>query len=166
MLPYLETNAQLNNLQNITIVECAASDTVNETADFYEAPVAKFGMGSMAPQFNGDPVAVKTRTIDDLLKEHEVEHVSILKVDVEGNEAAVFRGASKLLRGSRAPAIVFEFCDWAESRFKHTKAGDAQAFLMSLGYKIFRKSEFNKASCRPLSEPLTKGYAMLVALRQ
>ncbi len=164
IVTYLEKNAQLNDLQNVTIVGCAASDAITEGAYFFEAPIEKFGMGSMAPQFNVEPILVETRTLDDLLKEHQVERVAVLKVDVEGHEAAVFRGASQLLRGRRPPAVVFEFCDWAESRFGGSDPGDAQAFLMALGYDIFRLSELHRH--RPLSEPLTKGYAMLVALKR
>jgi FkbM family methyltransferase len=165
ILTYLEKNAQLNHLRNVTIVGSAASDVMREGVDFYEAPIEKFGMGSMAPQFNIEPILVKTRTLDDLIKEHQVEHVAVLKVDVEGHEASVFRGALQLLKRPSPPAIVFEFCDWAERRFDDRHSGDAQRFLMTLGYDIFRLSELHRGGSRALSEPLTKGSAMLAALK-
>lgn len=164
ILAYLKKNVELNHLQNVTTVACAASDVNREGVAFYEAPIAKFGMGSMAPQFNVDPIPVNTRKLDDLLDKHNVKDVTVLKVDVEGHEAAVFRGASKLLRSGQPPAVVFEFCDWAEGRFPGTHAGSAQAYLMSLGYSIFRLSELNGRRSRALSAPLTSGCAMLAAL--
>jgi len=165
VFPYLERNVQLNTLDNVTVANCAASDGTEEDVSFYEAPANKFGMGSLAPQFSVKPTAVKTRTLDDLVREHGIERVAVLKVDVEGHEAGVFRGAERLLRGPHSPAIAFEFCDWAENRFGESHPGAAQAFLMSLGYKIWRLSDLAKGSARPLSEPLTSGSAMLAALR-
>jgi len=165
IFPYLERNVQLNHLDNVIVANFAASDGAEDEASFYEAPAAQFGMGSLAPQFDVKPATVKTRTLDGLLKDQGIDRVAVLKVDVEGHEAAVFRGSEGLLRGPGAPAIVFEFCDWAENRFGESRPGAAQAFLMSLGYKIWRLSDLAKGSARPLSEPLTSGSAMLAALR-
>jgi hypothetical protein len=118
----------------------------------------------MAPQFSAVPVAVRTRSLDDVCDERMIDRVSVLKVDVEGHEAAVFRGASRLLQGIHPPAIVFEFCDWAETRFANGRAGAAQKYLMELGYSVFRLSELAKGRKTPLRRPLTQGSVMLVAL--
>ena len=107
---------------------------------------------------------VETRTLDEILESNKVQRVAVVKVDVEGHEAAVFRGAQKLLLSSPAPAIVFEFCDWAEARFAGGYPGEAQEFLMRLGYRIHRLAAPGKLG-RPLDVPLTAGSAMLVAER-
>ncbi len=74
------------------------------------------------------PMNVATRTLDSVLSELAITSVDVLKVDVEGFEAAVFRGAERLLSGPNPPIVVFEFCDWAEQRSGYC-IGDAQRVL-------------------------------------
>ena len=53
-------------------------------------------MGSLAAQFDADPIPVLTHTLDYLVGEQMIERVDVIKVDVEGFEAAVFQGAEKI----------------------------------------------------------------------
>lgn len=161
---YLQRNVESNLLDNVTAMRVAASDENREAAPFYAAPMDHFGMGALAPQFHHEPCVVKTRTLDDILTASKLRRVAVLKVDVEGHEAAVFRGAKELLVNSPAPAIIFEFCDWAEARFQGGYPGQAQEFLMSLGYSIWLLADHGYRG-RPLKTPLTRGSAMLVAER-
>lgn len=89
----------------------ALSDENRDGVAFYTAPANHFGMGALAPQFHAEPCAVSTRALDDLLAEKQVHRVSVLKVDVEGHELAVFRGGRNVLETSPGLAVVFEFCD-------------------------------------------------------
>ena len=91
--------------------------------------------------------------------------MTVIKVDVEGHELAVFRGGQKLFARNPSPVLVFEFCDWAERRFPNAYPGQAQEFLMSLGYRIWRLQDYLNCD-RPLEVPLTRGSAMLVAERK
>lgn len=161
---YLERNIQINRLDTVTALNVAASDQNRNEVPFYTAPSDHFGMGALAPQFHQEPCMVETRTLDEIVAANKLQRVAVLKVDVEGHEVAVFRGAQKLLLGSPAPAIIFEFCDWAESRFVGGYPGQAQEFLMSLGYRLRQLAEHG-ALGRPLDAPLTSGSAMLVADR-
>ena len=159
---YLEHNVTLNRLSNITLHNCAAFHNDSDNLPFYEAPVEKFGMGSLSAQFNSKPIATQARTLDNILTEQGIQHVDFLKVDVEGFEAAVFRGARCLLTSSKSPVIIFEFCDWAEDRVTGQIKGDAQRILMEWGYSIWRLSDFslNKS---PLRNIITNGCDILVA---
>jgi len=163
---YLVRNVKLNDLGNVRLIQCAVLDRNGSNVPFYEAPVSHFGMGALAPQFGSRPIAVPARTLDGILGEEGIRRVGVLKVDVEGYEAAVFRGAKHLLTGTSAPLVVFEFCDWAEARVSGGQVGDAQRVLCDAGYRIWRLRDFTK--CRrpkPLEKVITKGYEMLVALR-
>jgi len=51
---------------------------------------------------------VPTTTLDAFAKEHAIGYVDFLKVDVEGFELEVFRGAAQLLASTRIGAILFE----------------------------------------------------------
>jgi FkbM family methyltransferase len=164
VFPYLQENVRLNNLSNVKAVQCAVSHEEGAQSPFYQAPADHFGMGSLAPQFYAEPVLVATRTLDWLLAENGVGRADVIKVDVEGFEHGVFQGAERLLRGENPPVIIFEFCDWAEERAPNYQVGDAQRLLQSWGYNL-RRLENDAARRPPLKEPLTEGFATIVARR-
>jgi len=63
--------------------------------------------------------------------------VDFIKIDVEGYEYHVFKGAETTLSRPDAPDILFEFVDWAEEKAAGIAIGDAQRILKSYGYRIF-----------------------------
>jgi len=160
---YLQRNVEANGANQVTVLNCAICNSTG-SVPFYPAPKEKFGMGSLGEQFGAKPVDVPARTLDKVLEEVAVEHVAVIKVDVEGFEVSVFRGAEKLLRGKEPPLVVFEFCDWAEARVPGGRIGDSQRLLLEYGYSIWRLADFLKGRA-PIREPLTTGFAMLVACR-
>ena len=163
ILPYLFHNLAQNEARAVTVVNSAICDKTG-TAPFYRAPSEKFGMGSLGAQFNEESTDVPARMLDDVLKEHRISRVDVLKVDVEGFELAVFRGAQNLLAAPLPPLILFEFCDWAEARMPTAKPGDAQQFLMDQGYSICCLADFRR-SRQPLRQPMRTGATMLAAWR-
>ena len=162
VFPYLKRNIALNELSNVRSVQCAAHSRDGETIPFYEAPVEHFGMGSLGAQFHDSPVPVLCRTLDQILNEEQIEKVDVMKVDVEGFEAAVFEGAEELLAGDKAPLVLFEFCDWAENRLPGGSVGDAQRVLKRCGYQIWRLKDIVQGRS-PLQNVVTTGFDILVA---
>ena len=80
---------------------------------------------------NGSPqtsVSVPKMRLDD----YELGEVGFIKIDVEGHELAVLKGAEKTIRAS-APNILVEI----EERHHTGAIGDVSAFLTSLGYEGF-----------------------------
>jgi FkbM family methyltransferase len=160
--PYLEENVGANCAGNVVVEPCAAADVDGGDVDFFEAPRTSFGMGSLAPQFSGTATRVPGRTLDAMLAGRGIDHVDVLKVDVEGFEASVFRGARRLLAGERPPLVIFEFLDWADERATPGRVGAAQQVLFDAGYTLCRLEDFIHG--RPaIREPLRQGGAMLVA---
>jgi hypothetical protein len=119
----------------------------------------------LAPQFSGEVVHISAETLDSILAREGIDEVDALKVDVEGFEGQVFEGAAKLLARSKAPLIIFEFCDWAERRAQKRPIGYAQRFLLDLGYSIYRLADFMSPRPQPLRNVLIAGYEQLVACR-
>jgi FkbM family methyltransferase len=74
-------------------------------------------------------IRVKVETIDDVLGAEGAESVDVMKLDVEGSELHVLRGATKALRAGRIRHIVFEDHQGPTS--------DVLRLLESMGYAIF-----------------------------
>ena len=163
MRAILERNLAENAAAGVEVLACLALDR-DGAAPFHEAPPEKFGMGSVAVQFDLPPLELPCRRIDTLLAERGIDRVAVMKVDVEGFESAVFAGASRLLTGPRPPVIVFEFVDWAEGRALG-RIGDAQEMLRGWGYSVWTLAAFRRRG-KPLGAPLRMGAATLVAMRE
>jgi FkbM family methyltransferase len=75
-------------------------------------------------------VEVRQIRLDDWAREHDIHHIRAMKVDVEGYEAEVLRGASRLLEEGRIDVLICELNDGLG-------AGGAQTLqrLTSLGYR-------------------------------
>jgi FkbM family methyltransferase len=71
---------------------------------------------------------VPTRRLDD----YGLRDVGFIKIDVEGHELPVLRGAANTLRSER-PALLIE----AEERHRRNAVADMHAFLTGLGYSGF-----------------------------
>lgn len=77
---------------------------------------------------------VQVLTLDAFAATHEIGVIDLLKIDVEGYELEVLRGASKLL-GERKIRYVFAECVLApDSRAPHTSFFDLHRLLESHGF--------------------------------
>lgn len=52
---------------------------------------------------------IRMTTIDQFCTDHQIEHIHLLKIDVEGHELSCLRGAARMLRERRINFIQFEF---------------------------------------------------------
>ena len=73
---------------------------------------------------------VKMRTLDDVMQHRG--RASLIKVDTDGNDMEVLRGAGTVLRNDR-PIVYFEL----EPRLLHQAPDVDLAWLQSLGYRRF-----------------------------
>jgi FkbM family methyltransferase len=73
-------------------------------------------------------------TLDELLRSLDVSAVSLIKIDVDGGEIDVLRGAAGVIRRDR-PTVIFEVCPYlltAPGRSAH----DLLAFFTGNGYEL------------------------------
>jgi FkbM family methyltransferase len=160
---FLQENLNRNGCGRVQVVSCVAGATDGQFVAFYRAPDDKFGMGSLGPQFCNVPIMLPQQSLDNILTRMDIHQVDVIKIDVEGAEEGVLRGAQRLLASERPPIVVFEFTDWAEARIPGQQPGDAQAFLLASGYHLFRV-ERGGAVGEELLGPMRCGFAMLLGV--
>ena len=97
----------------ISIVASAASDHKGRHSLYYPTDVflSNNGTASMDEYWGGgkaiESEEIETTTLDDALST-EKGVIDVLKIDVEGHEMGVLRGASGLLRTKKVTHIIFE----------------------------------------------------------
>jgi FkbM family methyltransferase len=109
----------------VEVVEAAASDSVG-TVRIAHDPAHRSG-AAIGPE----GIEVRTAPLDELVPEGAVD---VLKVDVEGAEPLVLRGASSLLARSPVLAAVVEFRN--EPHAGGESPADVLAFYQSLGFEL------------------------------
>lgn len=142
---YLRSMCTRMKWRNVVVRDCAISDCAG-TGTLHvpgpgESPGASLEEAILETSACRD-LSCRTDTLDHQLE--EAGAIALLKVDVEGHELAVFRGALRTLT-CYAPVLLFE-CEARHLR-KHSMQ-DVFAFLAGLGY---RGSFFSPEGLLPVS---------------
>ena len=104
----LKLNLEVNGLTDVVAVNCAAYDTLGQIEfdlvdgdcegrilDYQELPTST-------------KINVEADTLPNILHKNNLQAVSIIKLDVEGAEIEVLKGAEQLLR-DESPVIIIDF---------------------------------------------------------
>jgi FkbM family methyltransferase len=136
MYPWLMQNVRLNKADNVQTNRLGLSDC-EKIVTLYLSNPKNQGATSMRPQYNfsGKTAEVKCLTLDAYLAHRGIGKVDVMKIDVEGAELEVFRGAEKLLTGNHPPSMVIEFEEGCQVRFGSSCAKLA-AHLTARGYEL------------------------------
>lgn len=122
----LKRNIVLNNLKNVVAVPAALSDRDGSAELCVERST---GLHSLEPSADClRVVKVKTFTLDTLLKILGFSRVDLLKIDVEGHEFEVLKGARNTLANNPPRFIVIE--TWPTSK--------ALQMLQEIGYEFIK----------------------------
>jgi FkbM family methyltransferase len=133
----LTRNLKLNGFTNVTCQKLALSDKCGRTV-FYAASDSNSGVGSLTQRGNTDrPIEIEITTVDDYCASHAIARLDLMKVDVEGAELLVFRGAEHLLAAKEAPIIMFETDEVLTAHFGSSSTM-IKTLLHQYGYDFFR----------------------------
>ena len=142
-IPYLFKELESKYNGGTKVFPYALSDTAGKTS---------FHLVKNAPAYSGikkrrydipnpeiQEIMVEMKCLDDIISSDEKIH--FIKIDVEGSEFAVFKGAKNLLKRNK-PVILFE-CGKGASDYYGTRPADIYTFLTNeIGLKIFTLSAF------------------------
>jgi FkbM family methyltransferase len=105
----LERNVHINQRSTVSCsVHSFAVSAIPGRANLYRAPLCNLGIGSLASKPTAQWIAVDCKSVDDLVYVDKLPAPTLMKVDVEGSEADVMRGAERVLRNACLKAIVLE----------------------------------------------------------
>lgn len=138
----LSSICNLSGRNNVELNHMALSD-INGTLELYVYPEEYSGMNTLANRplasygIDIKPVRreqVRSSTIDTFCQERCINHIDLLKIDVEGAEYQVLVGARHMLEQKRVGCCVFEF---GQTTFDmgNTPAM-IEIYLAKMGYRI------------------------------
>jgi FkbM family methyltransferase len=135
--PIPECAEQLRKYRSATVVECActspnAPDTGILTIQSAGGVSSSMSDGDFLLKGESKAITIHCRTLDSILKEHNVQKINLLSIDVEGFEYEVLKGLNFDIY--RPDLIFLE----DHLHFKHS-----HLYLVKNGYKIVRRTGVN-----------------------
>jgi len=136
----LKRNLVLNRLTDVNVVQMALGDSVGEGMLQVNAR-GKDGLNTLGQATHPDSKVVgqekvRITTVDVFMKDHKIPRVDVMKVDIEGAELMLFRGARDLLERADAPLILYEGFGFLTRGFAYHPV-EILWFLESCGYTLF-----------------------------
>lgn len=107
----LQERISLNQISNIILFNCGVGSCDNIFMPFYESQSDNSGVSSFVEGFsalNSFSDKVLIRTLDSIIDELQIGKVGFVKIDVEGFDYEVLKGAKKLIQRD-LPIIQIEF---------------------------------------------------------
>ena len=148
-LELLRGNVTANHASNVTVMPVACTDK-ERTLTLYASPIENTGASSLsrdnaAISANAGARAYTTRgrPIDDVVNELNLARVDAIKIDVEGAELSVLRGAFQTLKRFH-PKLVLEVIPSQLAAFQSTPE-DLTKLLKEAGYDRARPLNPEKA---------------------
>jgi FkbM family methyltransferase len=129
----LVQNLERNRCHNVMAISKALSDHIG-LAPMVLAPGPETSHLSTTPTATGKSVMVQTSTLDHELSIRGWPPVHLVKIDVEGSEAAVLRGMTQTVLRIPCLRIVMEF-DPLNLRRAGATVSDVEAAIASLGMR-------------------------------
>lgn len=130
----LKCNIAANGLFNVTANHCAVSDSSSQVT-IHEGDLVTLGESSLKSpsRTSGKSFVVCSTSLDGYVARHGVIP-RLIKIDVEGAEMSVLRGATNLLR-EKHPALIVEVANVNQKRFGYSDK-DLLSELKGFGYSI------------------------------
>lgn len=130
LISSIERSLALYPTMRCRVNRMVLSDQVGNV--FVEFNPEQSGISHMV--YDGSDEKAISTTLDSYLEKEGISQVDFLKIDVEGFELAVLRGATRHLRNQSIQALYFEYMEKYLDRVR--PFGDPLELLQSFGYQV------------------------------
>jgi FkbM family methyltransferase len=131
----LLANVKINGLKNITTIQAGVSEHGGVATFYYDQELsANASLANLAEKENIEKLKVRIVTLDKFCRQKSIKP-KLLKVDVEGAELFVFKGAKQIISDNH-PIIFAEMLRKWSSKFNY-HPNQIIEFLKDLGYTCF-----------------------------
>lgn len=128
---------KLSQRENYVLYNRLVSNKKNEFLKFYEDPKSPYNGSNKFNYFKGIEHNIQTITLEEIILEHKLEHIDILKVDIEGSEYDVMPLINENIL-SKIRQITIEFHDFIDNNLKE-KTENIINKMESLGFSRISK---------------------------
>ena len=141
----LSDNVALNNLgSRIKLNQLGIGDVDCSALMHYDPKSPATAAVVNAPAQNVHQV--KITTLDRYAVAHDIRQIDFLKIDTEGFESAVLRGAESLLRSRSVKTILLEWCPELLNR-TGSSPDELWQTIINLGYRLCRITGTRELDC-------------------
>ncbi|HXP93351.1 MAG TPA: FkbM family methyltransferase [Candidatus Binatia bacterium] len=130
----LAASAEANGFTQLEAINCALSDRNGELEFFSYGPFGLQRYAGIPAESTG--TFVLAVSLDDALAARNVEHVDLIKIDIEGGELFALEGMKRLLTSPDPPALFIESNGYTLA-FQNFTPNDLVARLESFGYSCY-----------------------------
>lgn len=158
-------NMALNKRNNVQLHRCAVSN-IDGTLRLYLSK--DMNAGTHSTVYNPDNVSsqfieIASTTLDSFSSTHSLKRMDLVKIDVEGAEFDVLRGAETILRTLR-PCVVLELSD-ALQKAHGTTCRQIKEFMVERGYAAYTIADDGTPAPSALDAPHMNDNVVFLPLR-
>jgi FkbM family methyltransferase len=128
---WFRQSIKANRYKCIKLYQHALSDKEGSVA-FYRGKKSGWGSIIQSPYTTQNAINVKSRKLDNVLEDEEIDKVDFVKIDVEGAELSVLKGAKKTLQRHNIKLAI------DVDLLRLEQKNQLLDFLESFGFRTFR----------------------------
>lgn len=123
--------------ENYVLYNNLISNKEGETFTFWEDPNSPYNGSTLFNYFNGIKHEIKSISLDNIIKENQIDYIDILKIDIEGSEYDLLENISSDIL-DKVKQITVEFHDFIDPNLK-SKTKNILSRIESFGFKRISK---------------------------
>lgn len=130
---FLNQHLEANKLENVTVLDCALTDHLEQTVSFFEMKDVS-GMNGLLNNRSGmHSIQVSASTLDQVASQFNVVP-DLIKIDIEGAELACLKGARKTIQLYQPEIVLSVHPRQMQEMGNHVE--ELELFLDEMGYDV------------------------------
>lgn len=135
----LAQNITHNHFTNVRVNQQGVGDVTSEMTLYVNPTAITYSSLRRTQEFLTDEIHVPIITLDEYAQAQHIAKVGLIKLDVEGGELLVLKGAAQILARDH-PILIYEEFEGGYKQFGYSTR-NVRTFLTDLGYHLFAIAE-------------------------